>query len=320
MLDNCMLFALSANRKLGENVAAALGMKLSNVSVSRFPSGEIMCEPSETVRDKDIYIIQSTCPPVNENLMEILVFIDSLKRSSAKEINVIIPYFAYARQDRKAKPRQPITARLVADLLKVAGADRVVTCDLHTPQIQGFFSCLIDELTAIPLFCSTLLNDKRIDIKNTVIVSPDNGGVNRARKVAEQLNAPLAIIDKRRNNANEPQVMNIIGHVDAKDCIIVDDMIDTAGSAVAACDALIGAGAKSVKIVATHAVLSDPAYERIANSRIDQIIVSDSIPLQEKFKNKNYKIVSLAPMLAAAIKRIQLGEPLSVVYDMYRNN
>jgi len=320
MLENCMLFTLSANKTLGEKVASALGMKLSEVSVSRFPSGEIICEPSETVRDKDIYIIQSTCPPVNENLMEVLIFIDSLKRSSAKEINVIIPYFGYARQDRKAKPRQPITARLVADLFKVAGADRIVACDLHAPQIQGFFSCLVDELTAIPLFCSTLLSDKNFKHDNLVVVSPDNGGVNRARKVAERVNAPLAIIDKRRNNANEPQVMNIIGNVENKDCLLVDDMIDTAGSAVAASDALIKSGAKSVKIVATHPVLSDPAFERLSHSSVEQIIVSDSIPLPEKFNKLNCKIVSLAPMLAAAIKRIQLGEPLSVVYDMYRNN
>lgn len=319
MLQNCKLFSLSANDDLAKKIAGALGLPMSEVELYRFPSGEIMVESTETVRDKDVFIIQSTCPPVNDNIMELLIFIDSLKRSSAREINCIIPYFGYARQDRKSKPRQPITARLVADLLKVAGADRVVVVDLHAPQIQGFFSCLVDELTAIPLFGATLLNDRNIDIRNMVTVSPDHGGVNRARKIAERLKTPLAIIDKRRNSANEPEVMNIIGSVAGKDCIVIDDMIDTAGSAVAASIALRGAGARSVKVVATHPVLSDPAFERLENSDIDQIIVSDSIPLPEKFKKLNCKIVSLAPMLAAVIKRIQLGEPLSVVYEMYRN-
>lgn len=320
ILDNCLLFTLSANKDLGQKIAGALGTKLQEVSLTRFPSGEVMVEPINTVRDKDVYIIQSTCAPVNENLMEILIFIDSLKRSSAREINVIIPYFGYARQDRKAKPRQPITARLVADLLKVAGADRVVVVDLHASQIQGFFSCLVDELTAVPLFGATIKQDRSIDTSNLVTISPDNGGVNRARKIAEHLNTPLAIIDKRRTKSYEPVVMNIIGDVQGKDCLIVDDMIDTAGSAVAAAEALRKFGAKSIKIVATHAVLSDPAFERLSKSPIEQIIVSDSIPLPQKFNELNCKVVSLAPMLAAAIKRIQLGEPLSVVYDMYRDH
>lgn len=319
MLENCLLFSLSANHDLANKIAGALGIKVSDVDLYRFPSGEIMAEPMETVRDKDVFIVQSTCPPVNDNIMELLIFIDSLKRSSAREINCIIPYFGYARQDRKAKPRQPITARLVADLLKVAGADRVVVVDLHAPQIQGFFSCLVDELTAIPLFGATLLNDRHIDRSSLVAVSPDHGGVNRARGIAERLNSPLAIIDKRRNTANEPEVMTIIGSVKDKDCIIIDDMIDTAGSVVAASAALKEAGARSIKVVATHPVLSDPAFERLENSAIEQIIVSDSIPLPDRFRKLNCKIVSLAPMLAAVIKRIQLGEPLSVVYDMYRN-
>ena len=275
--------------------------------------------PIETVRDKDVYIIQSTCPPVNENLMELLIFVDSLKRSSAREINVIIPYFGYASQDRKAQPRQPITSRLVADLLKVAGVDRVVIVDLHAPQIQGFFSCLVDELTAIPLLGHTIQKDLGVDTSNMVTVSPDHGGVNRARRIAEKLNTPLAIIDKRRTNSGSPEVMNIIGDVKDKDCYIIDDMIDTAGSAVAAAAALKQAGAKTVKIAATHAVLSDPAFERLSHSDFDQILVTDSIPLPSKFNSLNVKVVSLAPMLAAVIKRIQNGEPLSVVYEMYNN-
>lgn len=260
MLENTLIFSLSANKDLANKVASALGMEVSEVSLRRFPSGEIIAEPIETVRDKDVYIIQSTCPPVNENLMELLIFVDSLKRSSAREINVIIPYFGYARQDRKAQPRQPITSRLVADLLKVAGVDRVVIVDLHAPQIQGFFSCLVDELTAIPLLGHTIQKDLGVDTSNMVTVSPDHGGVNRARRIAEKLNTPLAIIDKRRTNSGSPEVMNIIGDVKDKDCYIIDDMIDTAGSAVAAAAALKQAGAKTVKIAATHAVLSDPAF------------------------------------------------------------
>lgn len=319
MLENTLIFSLSANKDLANKVASALGMEVSEVSLRRFPSGEIIAEPIETVRDKDVYIIQSTCPPVNENLMELLIFVDSLKRSSAREINVIIPYFGYARQDRKAQPRQPITSRLVADLLKVAGVDRVVIVDLHAPQIQGFFSCLVDELTAIPLLGHTIQKDLGVDTSNMVTVSPDHGGVNRARRIAEKLNTPLAIIDKRRTKSGSPEVMNIIGDVKDKDCYIIDDMIDTAGSAVAAAAALKQAGAKSVKIAATHAVLSDPAFERLSHSDFDQILVTDSIPLQSKFNSLNVKVVSLAPMLAAVIKRIQNGEPLSVVYEMYNN-
>lgn len=319
MLENTLIFSLSANKDLANKVASALGMEVSEVSLRRFPSGEIIAEPIETVRDKDVYIIQSTCPPVNENLIELLIFVDSLKRSSAREINVIIPYFGYARQDRKAQPRQPITSRLVADLLKVAGVDRVVIVDLHAPQIQGFFSCLVDELTAIPLLGHTIQKDLGVDTSNMVTVSPDHGGVNRARRIAEKLNTPLAIIDKRRTKSGSPEVMNIIGDVKDKDCYIIDDMIDTAGSAVAAAAALKQAGAKTVKIAATHAVLSDPAFERLSHSDFDQILVTDSIPLPSKFNSLNVKVVSLAPMLAAVIKRIQNGEPLSVVYEMYNN-
>ena len=319
MLENTLIFSLSANKDLANKVASALGMEVSEVSLRRFPSGEIIAEPIETVRDKDVYIIQSTCPPVNENLMELLIFVDSLKRSSAREINVIIPYFGYARQDRKAQPRQPITSRLVADLLKVAGVDREVIVDLHAPQIQGFFSCLVDELTAIPLLGHTIQKDLGVDTSNMVTVSPDHGGVNRARRIAEKLNTPLAIIDKRRTKSGSPEVMNIIGDVKDKDCYIIDDMIDTAGSAVAAAAALKQAGAKAVKIAATHAVSSDPAFERLSHSDFDQILVTDSIPLPSKFNSLNVKVVSLAPMLAAVIKRIQNGEPLSVVYEMYNN-
>lgn len=319
MLENTLIFSLSANAELAAKVAKALNLNVSEVSLRRFPSGEIIAEPVETVRDKDVFIIQSTCNPVNENLMEILIFVDSLKRSSAREINVVIPYFGYARQDRKAKPRQPITSRLVADLLKVAGVDRVVTVDLHAPQIQGFFSCLVDELTAIPLLGHTIQNDLKKIIGNMVTVSPDHGGVNRARKIAEKLNTPLAIIDKRRTASGMPEVMNIIGEVKDKDCYIIDDMIDTAGSALAAATALKKSGARTVRLAATHPVLSGPAFERLSDSAFDQVLVTDSIPLPAAFSQLKIKVVSLAPMIAAVIKRIQLGQALSVVYDMYNN-
>ena len=318
MLENAVLFSLSSNEKLAGDIAAKLGMTLGNRLVRHFPSGEVICEPIDTVSGKNVYIVQPTCPPVNDNLMEVLIFVDALKRASAREINVIIPYFGYARQDRKAKPRQPISAKLVADLLVTAGVDRVVTVDLHASQIQGFFSCLIDDLTAIPLLGYSIMENRK-DFSNVVVVSPDHGGVNRARKIATQFNCPLAIIDKRRNSNNDPEVMNIIGSVEGKECYMVDDMIDTAGSAVEGCKALKNAGAKKVSFVCTHAVLSDPAHERLSSHIFDEIIVTDSIPLKEKFNDLNIKVVSLAPMLAEIIKRIETNEPLSVVYDTYAN-
>lgn len=226
--NKTVLFSLTANKELTDEIAKLLDMEVSEVMVNHFADGEIICEPKDSVREKDVYIVQSTCTPVTEHLFEILIFVDALKRASAHKINVVIPYFGYARQDRKSKPRQPITSRLVADLLKTAGVDRVITVELHAAQIQGFFSCLVDELSAAPLI-SNYFKDKVTE--NTVIVSPDHGGVNRARKVAEKLNLPLAIIDKRRTKPNVAEVMNIIGDVEGKDCLMIDDMIDTAGSA-----------------------------------------------------------------------------------------
>ena len=258
MLNRTMIFSLSANKKLAEDIANELDMKVSEAHVTHFADGEILCEPVESVREKDVYIVQSTYTPVTENLFEILVFVDACKRASSRKINVIIPYFGYARQDRKSKPRQPITSRLVAELLKTAGVDRVISVDLHAPQIQGFFSCLIDELTAIPLLATHYEKDNN---SNLVVVSPDHGGVNRARRVAERINAPLAIIDKRRTGPNVAEVMNIVGDVQGKDCLMVDDMIDTAGSARAGALALKANGAKSVKICCSHGLFSGPAAE-----------------------------------------------------------
>ena len=316
MLNRTMIFSLSANKKLAEDIANELDMKVSEAHVTHFADGEILCEPVESVREKDVYIVQSTYTPVTENLFEILVFVDACKRASSRKINVIIPYFGYARQDRKSKPRQPITSRLVADLLKTAGVDRVISVDLHAPQIQGFFSCLIDELTAIPLLATHYEKDNN---SNLVVVSPDHGGVNRARRVAERINAPLAIIDKRRTGPNVAEVMNIVGDVQGKDCLMVDDMIDTAGSARAGALALKANGAKSVKICCSHGLFSGPASERLLDGVFDEIVCTDSIPLPERMKSDKVKVVSLAPMISEVIENIENGVPVSKVYNIYNH-
>lgn len=313
--DTAQLFSLTANKKLAKDIAKILGLDVSPVLVSHFADGETLCEPVESVRDKNCYIIQSTCGPVNENLMEILIFVDALKRSSAKTVTVVMPYYGYARQDRKAKPRQPITSRLVADLLKTSGVDRVVCVDLHASQIQGFFSCVVDEITAIPLL-STHFRDK-VD-SDWVTVSPDHGGVNRARNVAERLSTPIAIIDKRRSKPNEAEVMHIIGDIKDKHCIMVDDIIDTAGSCSEGARALLKAGAKSVRIAATHGIFSSPAKERLLDSGLfEEVVITDSIPLKEEIKDERVTVLSLAPMLAKIIEHIELGLPLTIVYDMF---
>lgn len=313
--NNALIFSLTANTQLAEDVAHILGLEVSPVSVSHFADGEIMCEPINSVREKNCYIIQSTCGPVTEHLFEILVFVDAIKRSSAKSITVVMPYYGYARQDRKSKPRQPITSRLVADLLKASGVDRVVCVDLHAPQIQGFFSCLVDEMTAIPLLASHFSN---CDTSDWITVSPDHGGVNRARKVAEILNTPIAIIDKRRSKPNEAEVMNIIGDVKGKHCLMIDDMIDTAGSCSEGAKALLNSGAKDVRIACTHGIFSGLASERLLNSGLFQeIVTTDSIPLKKEMQSEKVKVLSLAPMLAKIIEHINEGLPLTYVYDMF---
>jgi ribose-phosphate pyrophosphokinase len=313
--SDAVLYALSANRDLAEKVADELETKLSDVRLEHFPSGEIIACPCDCVRGKRVYIIQSTCPPVNENLMEVLIFIDALKRASVKEINVIVPYFGYARQDRKSKPREPITSKLVADLFVSAGANRILTFDLHAAQIQGFFSCLEDDLSAIPLIGYTIKHDSTVDKENLVCVSPDHGGVNRVRRIAEILDTPIAIIDKRRNDKRMPEVMNIIGDVSGKNCLIVDDMMDTCGTAVAAVSALKKAGAIAVSMACTHPVFSDPAYERLSDGYpFKRLWVTDSIPLREKFvkdEKLHIKVCSLSKMIAKAIYAIHNEESIS---------
>lgn len=315
-LENSVLYCLSANVELAKSIADKLGVSLGETKITHFPSGEVLVEPVETVRGKDVFIIQSTCPPVNDNLMEVLIFIDALRRASAKEINLIVPYFGYARQDRKAKPRQPITSALVAHLLTTAGVDRVVTVNLHAAQIQGFFSCLVDDLNAVPLIGGAL-RETHDDFIDAVVVSPDHGGVNRARDLATCLGGtPIAIIDKRRKSNLEPEAMNIIGDVKGKHCFMIDDMMDTGRSAVIGAKALIEAGAKSVCFAAIHGVFSDPCFDLLKEGPFDEILITDSIPLPERFKKLgNIRVVSLASMLAECIYRIVTNAPLSEALD-----
>ncbi len=311
MYEDVQLFSLSANEELGKKIADRLGLPLSGRTLKRFPSGEIIVEPTETVRGKRIFIIQSTCPPVNDNLMEALILVDACRRASAKEINFVVPYFGYARQDRKAKPRQPITSALVAKLISVAGVDRVITVNLHAAQEQGFFSCLVDDLTAVPILAK-YLSHKTDGMKDSIVVSPDHGGVNRARDLAEPFGAPIAIIDKRRNSKLEPECMNIIGDVKGKRCYMVDDMIDTGRSAVIGAKALREAGAKSVSILAIHPVFSDPCYDLLQQRLFDEVVVTDSIPLPEKFRALPFvTVLTLADLLAETIRRVVKDEPLS---------
>ncbi|MCR5491903.1 MAG: ribose-phosphate pyrophosphokinase, partial [Bacilli bacterium] len=311
MYEDVQLFSLSANEELAKKIAKKLGLPLSDRRLQRFPSGEIIVEPKETVRGKRIFIIQSTCPPVNENLMEALILVDACRRASAKEINLVVPYFGYARQDRKAKPRQPITSALVAKLISVAGVDRVITVNLHAAQEQGFFSCLVDDLTAVPIL-GKYLSKRKDTLKDSIVVSPDHGGVNRARDLAEPLGAPIAIIDKRRNANLQPECMNIIGDVSGKHCFMIDDMIDTGRSAVIGAKALREAGAKSVSILAIHPVFSDPCYEMLTMGLFDEVVVTDSIPLEKRFKDLPFvTVLTLKDLLAETIRRVIDDEPLS---------
>lgn len=266
----------------------------------------------ESVRGVDCYIIQSTCAPVNDNLMEVLIMIDSMKRASAGRINVVMPYYGYARQDRKAKARDPITSKLVADLLMAAGANRLVTMDLHAPQIQGYFDIPVDHLLGMPILVD-YWKKKKID--DLVIVSPDHGSVTRARNLAEPLGTPIAIVDKRRPEPNKSEIMNIIGDINGKNCIIVDDMIDTAGTICNAGRALIKLGAKSVFACATHAVLSGPAYERLEEAPFEEVVLLNTIPVCEEKAIKKMKHLSVAPLFAEAIARIHTNDSISKLFD-----
>lgn len=306
------LFAGNSNRSLAEAIAKKLNTALGDVEVGKFSDGETSVHLGETVRGRDLFIIQSTCDPVNDNLMELLILIDAAKRASAGRVTAVMPYFGYARQDRKARSRDPITAKLVADLLTAAGADRVLTMDLHAAQIQGFFNIPLDNLLGGPTLYNYFSN--KID-DSYLVVSPDIGSVNRARKVAERLNCQMAIIDKRRPKANVMEVMNIIGNVEGKKCLLVDDMIDTAGTIVQGAEALVDKGATEIYACCTHAVLSGPAIERLEKSPIKELVMLDTIHLPKEKLLPKMKILSTADIFAAAIENVYLDKPMSKIYD-----
>lgn len=308
------IFSLNSNRALAEKIAGAVGVELGKSSVNQFSDGEIQINIEESIRGDHVYLIQSTSYPVNDNLMELLIMIDALKRASAKTINVVMPYYGYARQDRKARSREPITAKLVANMLTAAGATRILTLDLHAVQIQGFFDIPVDHLMAAPLLADYFITNGYVG-EDTVVVSPDHGGVTRARKLAEFLKAPIAIIDKRRPKANVAEVMNIIGNVDGKKCIIIDDMIDTAGTITLAAAALKEAGAVEVLASCTHPVLSGPAMERLNDSPIEKVIVTDSIYLPEENRIDKIEEVSVGDLIGDAIKRIHENKPVSPLFE-----
>ena len=307
------IIAGNANRPLAEAVAAELKIPLSEAEVGKFSDGEISITLPQTVRGRDVFIIQSTSIPVNDNLMELLIMIDACKRASAGRITAVIPYFGYARQDRKARPRDPITAKLVADILTSAGADRVLTMDLHAAQIQGFFDIPVDHLYGAPILARYFKNKMNED---WVVVSPDVGSVGRARNFASRVNASLAIVDKRRPKANAIEVMNVIGDVKDKSCIMVDDMIDTAGTICQGAEALVKNGAKEVYACCTHGVLSGPAMDRLIASPIKEIVVLDTINLPEHVKNNpKIKVLSVAKLVAKAINTIYSDTSLSAIYE-----
>lgn len=308
------IFSLSSNRPLAEKIADAVGLELGQLTIQRFADGEIKVMLDESIRGDHVYIIQSTSFPVSDHMMELLIMIDALKRASAKTINVVLPYYGYARQERKAQPREPITAKLVANMITVAGADRVLTLDLHAPQIQGFFDIPVDHLMGVPLLANYFI-DKGLYGDDIVVVSPDHGGVTRARKLAEFLNTPIAIIDKRRPKANVAEVMNIIGDVKGKKCIIIDDMIDTAGTITLAAAALLDQGAVEVHVSCTHAVFSGPAVERLEESEIKSVVVTDSIQQPEERKLSKLETVSVAELIAEAIRRVHENRPVSPLFN-----
>ncbi len=306
------IFALNSNKPLAQKIADAVGVPLGKTSVDRFSDGEIRINIEESIRGCDIFIIQSTSAPVNDNLMELLIMMDALRRASARTINAVIPYYGYARQDRKVRSREPITAKLVADMIVKAGADRVISLDLHAAQIQGFFDIPVDHLMGAPLIADYFIT-QGVD-KDAVVVSPDHGGVTRARRLAEFLKAPIAIIDKRRPKANVAEIMNIIGSVKGKKCILIDDMIDTAGTITLAAQALKDAGATEVYASATHPVLSGPAIERIEKSPIKELVVTDSIDLPKEKQIEKLVQISVGPLIGDAIKRIHENKPVSPLF------
>jgi len=311
MTYDLKLFSGNANRPLAEEIAQYLALRLGDAEVSRFSDGEIFVQVNENVRGTDVFIVQPTCPPVNDTLMELLVMIDALKRASARRITAVLPYYGYARQDRKVQPRVPITAKLVADLLTAAGVDRLLALDLHAGQIQGFFNIPVDHLFAAPVIIDYL---GKKDLQEPVIVSPDAGGVERARAIAKRLKAGLAIIDKRREGPNQAVAMHLIGDVRGKDVVVIDDMIDTAGTLVQAVGALEREGARRILACGVHPVLSGPAIERIAGSALEEVVVTNSIPVPEQKRVPRLTVLTVAPLLGEAIRRIHDEESVSTLF------
>ncbi|PYN62136.1 MAG: phosphoribosylpyrophosphate synthetase [Candidatus Rokuibacteriota bacterium] len=302
----------NANRPLAEEIAQYLRVPLCDAEVSRFSDGEVYVQINENVRGADVFVIQPTCPPVNDTLMELLIMIDALKRASAHRITAVLPYYGYARQDRKVQPRVPITAKLVADLLEAAGINRVLALDLHAGQIQGFFKVPVDHLFAGPVVMIDYLRKK--ELHDPVIVAPDAGGVERARAIAKRFNAGLAIIDKRREGPNQAAAMHLIGEVKGRDAVVIDDMVDTAGTLIQAVSALAREGARRILACGVHAVLSGPALERIAASPLEEVVVTNSIPVSAAKRAARVTVLSVAPLLGEAIRRIHDEESVSTLF------
>lgn len=314
-MNKPVIFSLSASKELAIEIAKQVGVDVGKCDVFHFADGEILVELQESVRGRNVYIIQSTYNPVSTHLMELLIALDACKRASAGMINVVIPYFGYARQDRKAKPRQPITSKLVADLLQVAGAKRIITMDLHATQIQGFFDIPADDITAIGIIGKYFVEKKMEDV---VVVSPDHGGTIRARKLAEILHCPIAIIDKRRTKPNVAEAMNIIGDVQGKIAIVIDDIVDTAGTLTAGIDMLYKEGAQGVYAACTHGVLSNPAVERIQNSKIVEFVCTNTIEIPQEKKIDKIKVLSVGEMLGKIITQIEAAKPVSEVVAEFK--
>lgn len=312
--NGMLIFAGNSNKNLTSEICSHLKMPLGNAIVGRFSEGEIKVKINEDVRGRDVFAIQSICPPVNENLMELLILIDAVKRSSAQRITAVVPYYGYARQDRKDQPRVPITAKLIANLLTAAGANRVLTIDLHAGQIQGFFDIPLDHLFAVNVFVDYFKGHK---VKNLVVVSPDVGGIKMARAYAKRFRAGLAVVDKRRVNDEKAEVMFIMGEVKEKNCLIVDDIVATAGSLVEAAEALKKEGADDIYAAITHPVLSGPAIERVRKSKIKKLMVTNTIPVAKEKMIPTIKILSIAPLLADAIKRIHNEQSISVLFNKF---
>lgn len=311
--ERCIIFSGNANRALAKDICECMGCRLGEATVEPFSDGETHVQIKQNVRGADVFVVQPTCSPVDHHLMELLFMLDALKRASAERITAVLPYYGYARQDRKDRPRMPISAKLVASLIERAGADRVLGLDLHAAQIQGFFDIPVDHLFAAPVMIEHF---KVTTNSNTIVVSPDAGGVERARAFAKRLNVPLAILDKRRERANVAEVVNVVGDVDGRHCLLVDDLIDTAGTLVKGVEALLARGAAAVSACATHAVLSGPAVRRIEESQLKEVVFTNSIPLREEAQKSNrIRVLSVAPLLARAIQSIHEETSISSLFE-----